>query len=99
MPKRSEVISLMVSTWNGNVVVNDTGQVSSSVASLTRNAGENVGSYNITAGTFTLGGSSSGNYSGARSEERRVVEMNRAGRTAYIANQIKKEGADEPRRA
>src|SRR5208283_6098132 len=39
-------------TWNGNVAVNDTGNVSASLASLSRAAGENVGSYAITSGTL-----------------------------------------------
>src|SRR5262249_56661582 len=64
-PALAGVINRTVSTWNGNVVVNDTNNVSASVASLTRNAGENVGSYNITARTFTPGGGKARNYSAA----------------------------------
>src|SRR5262245_66650969 len=96
MPKRSEVISLMVSTWNGNVVVNDTNNVSASVASLTRNAGETVGSYNITAGTFTLGGSSSGNYSGASFTGSPTLTINQAGRSEERRVGKEPRGADEP---
>ncbi|MDR3492316.1 MAG: YDG domain-containing protein, partial [Gammaproteobacteria bacterium] len=52
-----------ISTWNGNVSVNDTGNVNTTLASLTRAVGENVGSYNITAASFTaLTGSAIGNY-------------------------------------
>ncbi|MDR3681703.1 MAG: MBG domain-containing protein, partial [Flavipsychrobacter sp.] len=52
-----------ISTWNGNVSVNDTGNVNTTLASLTRAVGENVGSYNITAASFTaLTGSAISNY-------------------------------------
>src|SRR5262249_6956802 len=47
----SSVVNTTVTNWNGtSTPINDTGQVATSVASLTRNAGENVGSYNITGG-------------------------------------------------
>jgi hypothetical protein len=49
-----------VVTWNGTVAVNDSA-VSGTAASLTRAAGENVGSYNITNGSATLS-ASGGNY-------------------------------------
>ena len=50
-------------TWNGNVAVNDTGNVAATLASLTRDAGESVGARNITGGTFNaLTGSAAGNY-------------------------------------
>jgi hypothetical protein len=62
-PTLSGVINRTVSTWNGNVLVNDTGLVSASLASLTPTPGENVGSYAYTAGTLNpLSGSSAGNY-------------------------------------
>jgi hypothetical protein len=47
-------------TWNGTVAVNDSA-VTGTAASLTRVAGENVGSYNITNGRANLSGSA-GNY-------------------------------------
>src|SRR5438132_3319088 len=48
------VINRTVSTWNGNVAVNDTGNVATTLASLTRNAGEIVSGspYSITAAAF-----------------------------------------------
>ena len=57
------VINRTVSTWNGNVSVNDTGNVATTLAILARNAGEAVsGPYAITAGTFNaLTGSAAGN--------------------------------------
>src|SRR5262249_61641119 len=53
-------------TWNGTVSgINDTGAVATTLASLTRDVGETVGSYNITAATFNaLTGGSASNYSG-----------------------------------
>jgi len=41
-----------VYTWNGNVAINDSA-LSSSVTALTRQAGENVGSYNILTSTLS----------------------------------------------
>src|SRR5262249_60313039 len=62
-PTLSGVINRTVSTWNGNVAINDTGLVAASLASLTRTSGENVGSYAYTAGTLNApGGSSAGTY-------------------------------------
>jgi len=49
-----------VVTWYGTVAVNDSA-VTGTAASLTRAAGENVGSYNITNGSATLS-ASGGNY-------------------------------------
>jgi hypothetical protein len=49
-----------VSTWNGTVAVNDSA-VTGTAASLTRGAGENVGSYNVTNGSAVLS-ASGGNY-------------------------------------
>ena len=40
-----------VYTWNGTVSINDSA-LTSTASALTRSTGENVGSYNITAGTF-----------------------------------------------
>ena len=42
------LVNRTVSTWNGNVGVNDSA-LTSSLTSLTRAAGEGVGSYDITA--------------------------------------------------
>ena len=46
-------------TWNGNVVVDDSA-LTSSVTSLARQVGEDVGTRNITSGVFSA---ASGNYS------------------------------------
>ena len=54
-----------ISTWNGSVSINDTGNVATSLASLTRAVGEVVSGspYNITAASFNaLTGSAAGNY-------------------------------------
>jgi len=57
------VINSDISTWNGIVAINDTGNVVTTLSSLTRDAGENIGSYNITAAAFNaLTGSAAGNY-------------------------------------
>jgi hypothetical protein len=46
------LINRTVSTWNGDVAVNDAA-LTSSATSLVRAAGENVGTYAITGGTFS----------------------------------------------
>src|SRR5262249_28669536 len=53
------VVNPAVVTWNGTVGISD-GGLTSHAATLTRQAGENVGSYTVTAGTFTA---PSANYS------------------------------------
>src|SRR5258705_11628162 len=56
-------------TWNGTVAINDTGNVSTTLASLTRAAGEVVSGspYSITSGTLNaLTGTAAGNRSGER---------------------------------
>ena len=60
----SGLVDTTVTNWMGNTTpINDTG-ITTSLATLTRVAGENVGSYNVTAATFNaLSGSGSGNYS------------------------------------
>ena len=55
-----------ISTWNGTVAVNDTGNVATTLSSLTRTAGEIVSGspYTITAAAFNaLTGTAAGNYS------------------------------------
>ena len=44
-------------TWNGNLTVNDTGNVSATLTSLTRQSGEGVGTYNVTGGGLSVSGS------------------------------------------
>jgi hypothetical protein len=63
-PTLAGVVNTSVMDWNGNSTAsNDSSKVAASLASLTRNAGENVGSYAYTAGTLNaLSGSSAGNY-------------------------------------
>src|SRR5262245_59845830 len=93
-------VNRTVTNWmGGTTAIDDTSaaKVAASLASLTRAANENVGSYNITGGTLNaLTGTSAGNYSASlRSEERRLGKS-QAGRTAAIANQSKTYGADDP---
>ena len=78
--------------------VNDTGNVSTSVATLIRAAGENVGTRAITGGTLSApSGSAAGNYiatldvSGSP-----VLTITAAPLSAAIANQSKIYGADDP---
>jgi len=54
----SGLVNRTVSTWNGDVVLDDSA-LTSGVTSLTRQAGEDVGSYDITAGLL---GAPSANY-------------------------------------
>jgi hypothetical protein len=86
-----------VVTWNGTVAVNDSA-VTGTAASLTRAAGENVGSYNITNGSATLsasGGNYTQSFSAANSPKLTIT-------TAPLAvsltnpNQTKVYGANDP---
>jgi hypothetical protein len=97
-PTLAGVINRTVSTWNGNVIVNDTGLVTASLASLTRIAGENVASYSITGGTLqALSGSSAGNYSASFNVANSpTLTINQAALTATIGNQSKTYGANDP---
>jgi mucin-19 len=96
-PTLAGVINRTVSTWNGNVAVDDTNKVSASLASLTRTANENVGSYSITGGTLTLSGTSAGNYSSGFSVSGGpTLTINQAVLTATIGNQSKTYGANDP---
>ena len=60
-------VNTNVTNWMGSITaIDDTAatELSTSLASLVRDSGENVGTYNITSGTLTaLIGSSAGNYS------------------------------------
>jgi DNA/RNA-binding domain of Phe-tRNA-synthetase-like protein len=89
-----------ISTWNGTVSINDTGNVASTLASLTRTAGETVGSspYSITASTFNaLTGSAIGNYTAPTSlTGSPTLSITKASLTASIANQTKVYGANDP---
>ncbi|HSW69910.1 MAG TPA: MBG domain-containing protein, partial [Gammaproteobacteria bacterium] len=94
------IINRTVSTWNGNVSVNDTGNVATSLASLTRAAGETVASspYNITAVTFNaLSGSAVGNYTLSNSlTGSPTLSVTAASLSGSIANQTKVYGANDP---
>src|SRR5438874_2608411 len=60
--ERSSDLNTAVTTWNGGspVTINDTtsAKLAASLTSLTRTAGEDVGSWNITGGAYTLSGTS-----------------------------------------
>ncbi len=91
------IINRTVSTWNGNVAVDDSGNVATTLASLTRNAGENVASYNITAATFNaLSGSAAGNYNISSLTGEPILSITKADLTGLIANQSKTYGSDDP---
>src|SRR5262249_47151345 len=53
-PTLTGLVNRTVSTWNGNVVVDDSALANASTTlTLARGVGENVGSYNINGGTFS----------------------------------------------
>ncbi|MDR3678554.1 MAG: hypothetical protein P4L41_01230, partial [Flavipsychrobacter sp.] len=85
-------------TWNGNVSVNDTALVSATPSSLTRAVGEIVSGspYAITAGTFTLSGTSAGNYNSPTFTGSPTLTITKASLTGSIANQTKVYGANDP---
>src|SRR5258706_529258 len=60
----SGLVSRSVTSWNGSTSVNDSTAVNTTLASLAREAGENVGSYAITGASFgALSGTGASNYS------------------------------------
>jgi hypothetical protein len=86
-----------VSTWNGTVAVNDSA-VTGTAASLTRGAGENVGSYNVTNGSAVLS-ASGGNYTQSFSAANGpVLAITPAALTMSLTNpaQTKVYGANDP---
>ncbi|MDR3477102.1 MAG: hypothetical protein P4M14_03635, partial [Gammaproteobacteria bacterium] len=85
-------------TWNGNVSVNDTAQVSATPSSLTRAMGEVVSGspYAITAGTFTLSGASAGNYNSPTFAGSPTLTITKASLTGAIADQTKVYGENDP---
>jgi hypothetical protein len=95
-PTLTGIINRTVTTWNGNVAVNDTSNIGATLATLTRIAGENVGTRNITAATFGLTGSSAGNYSVPTLTGTPILTITAAPLTATVANQTKVYGADDP---
>ena len=86
------LVNRSVSTWNGSVTVNDSG-LASNASALTRAGGENVGVYNITAGTFSV---PSSNYSAPLFTGSPTLTINAANLTGSIADQSKIYGADDP---
>ena len=86
-------------TWNGTVSINDTGNVGTTLASLTRAAGELVSGspYAITAATFNaLTGTAAGNYSAPSFTGTPTLTITPASLTASIADQSKVYGANDP---
>src|SRR6185369_15487898 len=76
-------------TWNGTVSVNDTGNVATTLASLTRNAGEAVSGspYTVTAGTFNaLTGTAAGNYSAPSFTGTPTLTVTAANLTGTVVN-------------
>ena len=75
------------------------GNVATTLASLTRTAGETVGSspYNITAATFNaLTGTAAGNYNAPTFTGTPTLTITKATLTGSIANQTKVYGANDP---
>jgi len=73
----------VIVTWNGPVAVNDTGNVTATLASLTRVAGETVAApgptYAITGGTLNpLAGPAAGNYTASLSTAGNTLTINPA---------------------
>ncbi|MDR3478816.1 MAG: MBG domain-containing protein, partial [Gammaproteobacteria bacterium] len=88
-----------ISTWNGTVSVNDSGNVATTLASLARAAGENVSGspYVINAATFNaLTGTAAGNYNVPTFAGSPTLSITKASLTGAIANQTKVYGANDP---
>jgi len=81
-----------VVTWNGNVAIDDSA-LTSTVSALARQAGENVGSRNITSATFSA---ASGNYSAPTLSGTPTLSITQAALTGSIGNQTKVYGANDP---
>src|SRR5690349_21976342 len=82
-----------------NTVINDTSNVATTLASLTRTAGESVSGspYSITAASFTtLTGSAAGNYNAPTLTGSPTLTITPANLTGSIANQSKVYGANDP---
>jgi hypothetical protein len=91
-PVLSGLINRTVSTYNGNVGVDDS-TLTSTTTSLVRQTGEDVGVRNITSGVFSA---ASANYSAPTLSGTPTLTINQASLTAGIANQTKTYGADDP---
>jgi hypothetical protein len=88
------LVNRTVATWNGNVVIDDSA-LTSSVTSLTRVAGENVGSYDVIAGTFST---PSANYGAPTLSGTPTLMITAAPLSFALATpgQTKVYGADDP---
>src|SRR4029079_4581517 len=90
------LINRTVSTWMGNVNVDDSG-VTTSVASLIRASGENVGSYNITSASFNALSASAGNYnSPVYTSGSAQLDITKADLTATLSSPSKVYGQNDP---
>jgi hypothetical protein len=84
------VVNTSVTDWNSNVTaINDTGNVSATLSSLTRTAGETVTapgpSYAISGGTLNaLGGSAAGNYTASLSTAGKTLTITPAALTVDL---------------
>jgi hypothetical protein len=87
------LVNATVNDWNGNATVINDSALTSQASALTRAAGENVGSYNITAGTFSA---PSANYGAPAFAGVPTLTINTAALTASVANQSKTYGANDP---
>src|SRR4029079_7736606 len=86
------LINRTVTTWMGDVDIDDSG-VTTSVSSLARASGENVGSYNITSASFAaLSNYNAPVYTSGSAQ----LNITKANLTASLANQSKVYGANDP---
>src|SRR4029079_10633977 len=86
------LINRTVTTWMGDVDIDDSG-VTTSVSSLARASGENVGSYNITSASFAaLSNYNAPVYTSGSAQ----LNISKANLTASLANQSKVYGANDP---
>ncbi len=83
-----------INTWNGLVGVSDTGSVT--LTSLTRNSGEDVSIYNITAGTFNTTISTPSNYAAPTLLLGSTLQITPAALTGTVPNIQKTYGTADP---
>src|SRR5258705_359925 len=86
-------------TWNGTVAINDTGNVSTTLASLTRAAGEVVSGspYSITSGTLNaLTGTAAGNYTARVRTTTHLNSIHPGTLNGIFSYQTKWYGQDDP---
>jgi hypothetical protein len=88
-----------IATWNGTASINDTGNVATSLASLTRTIGESVSAspYAINAAAFNaLTGSAASNYNMPTFTGSPALAITQASLSGSIANQTKVYGTNDP---